>query len=70
MTPNTYADSPVVIADNNAFSGGSPAGAALPEARVGDGYLSDLLGDGFPLVIFARHLERELDIPRDLGHCR
>jgi 3-(3-hydroxy-phenyl)propionate hydroxylase len=63
MTPYTYADSPVVSADDMTFTGGPPAGAALPEARVGDGYLSDLLGDGFSLIVFGESLAQNVDIP-------
>ncbi|AXI47632.1 monooxygenase [Sulfitobacter sp. SK012] len=68
MTPYTYADSPVVIADDTTFTGGAPSGAALPEARVGDGYLSDLLGKGFSLIVFGEGLAQNLDIP-GLNHC-
>jgi len=52
MTPYTYADSPIVSADDPAFTGGPVPGASLPEARVGEGFLSDLLGPGFTLLAF------------------
>jgi len=63
MTPYTYADSPVVSADDPAFSGGPPAGAVLPEARQGDGYLSETLGEGFSLIIFDESLAKNMDFP-------
>lgn len=62
MTPYTYAVSPVVWADDPAFSGGPVAGAALPEARHDDGYLSDALGKGFSLVLFDPVLASNLDM--------
>ncbi|SDE69122.1 FAD-dependent monooxygenase [Ruegeria marina] len=52
MTPYTYADSPIVLPDDPGFDGGPVPGAPLPEARVGDGYLSDCLGPGFTLITF------------------
>ncbi|MHA7774117.1 FAD-dependent monooxygenase [Roseibium sp. M-1] len=50
MTPYTYADSPGVSPDDPGFEGGPCPGAPLPEARVGDGFLTDLLGPGFSLI--------------------
>ncbi|MDF1727566.1 MAG: FAD-dependent monooxygenase, partial [Sulfitobacter sp.] len=52
MTPYTYADSPIVLADDEGFDGGPVPGAPLPEVRLGDHFLSDLLGPGFSLVTF------------------
>lgn len=52
MTPYTYADSPVVAADDPAFDGGPVPGAPLPNTRWGDGFLSDHLGAGFTLIGF------------------
>lgn len=63
MTPYTYADSPVVCADDTRFSGGPVTGAMLPGACVGDWYLSDLLGAGFSLIVFDDDLAQNLDIP-------
>ncbi|MEH6737085.1 MAG: FAD-dependent monooxygenase [Sulfitobacter sp.] len=63
MTPYTYADSPVISADDTMFTGGPPAGAALPEACMGDEYLSDLLGNGFSLILFGDALAQKIDIP-------
>ncbi|MBR9844364.1 MAG: monooxygenase [Rhodobacteraceae bacterium] len=57
MTPYTYADSPIVAPDDPRFDGGPIPGAPLPEARVGDGFLSDLLGAGFTLVTVGEALE-------------
>lgn len=52
MTPYTYADSPIVSPDDPGFDGGPVPGAPLPEARVGDGFLSERLGGGFTLIAF------------------
>ncbi|CUH64315.1 3-(3-hydroxy-phenyl)propionate/3-hydroxycinnamic acid hydroxylase [Thalassovita gelatinovora] len=52
MTPYSYADSPIVSPDDPDFDGGPVPGAPLPEARVGDGFLSDRLGPGFSLIAF------------------
>lgn len=56
MTPYTYADSPIILPDDPAFDGGPCPGATLPEARVGDRFLSDLLGPGFTLITFGSSL--------------
>ena len=63
MTPYTYGDSPVVSLDDASFAGGPLAGAALPEVRVGEGYLSDLLGRGFSLIVFDENLAQSIEIP-------
>jgi 3-(3-hydroxy-phenyl)propionate hydroxylase len=63
MTPYTYADSPVVSSDDPAFEGGPRPGAPLPEARVGGGFLTDLLGPGFSLIAFDPGLGKDLDQP-------
>ncbi|WP_428687316.1 FAD-dependent monooxygenase [Roseibium sp.] len=60
MTPYTYADSPVVSADDPDFTSGPVPGATLPEARVGDRFLSDLLGPGFTLITFDEDLAEKL----------
>jgi 3-(3-hydroxy-phenyl)propionate hydroxylase len=62
MTPFTYADSPVVSLDDPAFDGGPVAGSILPNARVGDGYLSDLMGAGFSAVVFDGAVAAGLDL--------
>jgi 3-(3-hydroxy-phenyl)propionate hydroxylase len=56
MTPYTYADSPVVAPDDPGFGGGPVAGAALPDARTSEGFLTDLLGPGFSLIAFNREI--------------
>ena len=63
MTPYTYADSPVVLADDSRFAGGPRPGAPLPEARVGDGFLTDLLGPGFSLIVFDPDLAGDIGLP-------
>jgi 3-(3-hydroxy-phenyl)propionate hydroxylase len=60
MTPYTYADSPVVLADDPAFKGGPVPGAALPDARVGGGFLTDRLGGGFSVLCFDARLAEVL----------
>ena len=62
MTPYTYGDSPVVCADDPGFEGGPKAGAMLPEARIGDGYLTERLGTGFSVIVFDPRLAEDLDI--------
>lgn len=52
MTPYTYAASPAVLADDPGFDGGPVPGAALPDAAVGDGFLSDRVGKNFTLICF------------------
>ena len=63
MTPYTYADSPIVCADDPAFRGGPSAGAMLPNARVNGAYLSDLMGSGFSLILFDTQLAASIDLP-------
>lgn len=60
MTAFTYSDSPAVLPDDPAFSGGPGIGAVLPEARTGDGFLTDRLGPGFNLLCFDESLAAEL----------
>lgn len=61
MMPYTYADSPIVAADDQTFGQGSPvAGAALPNARLGEGFLSDHLGQGYTLISFDAALRVDL----------
>jgi 3-(3-hydroxy-phenyl)propionate hydroxylase len=52
MTPFTYAGSPGVLPDDTGFADGPVSGAAMVDARVGDGFLSDRMGPGFTLVCF------------------
>ena len=62
MTPYTYGDSPVVCPDDTDFTSGPPAGAMLPEARIGASYLTEKLGAGFSLIVFDERFAQELDI--------
>jgi len=66
MTPYTYAGSPAVLADDPGFAGGPVPGAALPDARVGEGFLSDRLGPGFTLICFDAELAGALKGVADL----
>lgn len=68
MTPYTYSESPVVLADDPDFNGGPVPGAAMPDARVGDGFLSDLMGPGFTLLCFSEGLADAPPID-DLNIC-
>lgn len=63
MTPYTYSNSPVVLADDASFTGGPVAGAMLPDACIDDGHLSDKLGEGFSVIVFDSKFAQSLDIP-------
>jgi 3-(3-hydroxy-phenyl)propionate hydroxylase len=54
MQPYTYRDSPITRfeANDSSFSGGPSSGAAAPDARLSDGYLLDLTGPDFTLLLF------------------
>ena len=56
MTPYTYADSPIVMPDDPGFDSGPIPGAPVPDARLGDGFLSDQLGPAFTLLSFGMTL--------------
>jgi 3-(3-hydroxy-phenyl)propionate hydroxylase len=58
MTPYTYADSPVVMVDDTGFATGPVPGSALPNARHGEGFLSDYLGPDFTLILCDPQLEK------------
>lgn len=60
MTPFTYAGSPAVMPDDPGFTGGAAPGAAMPDAAVRSGFLSDRLGSGYTLVCFNRQLSDEV----------
>lgn len=54
MQPYTYRDSPITrfAAHEAGFAGGPSSGAAAPDARLSDGYLLDLTGPDFTLLVF------------------
>ena len=52
MTPYTYADSPSVTPDVDAWQGGAGPGAIVPNLPSGAGFLSDRLGPAFTLLTF------------------
>lgn len=54
MTPYTYAESPLTVADRDAFEFGPSPGAVATEIRLGDGFLSDHFGRGFTVLAFGR----------------
>ncbi len=56
MTPFTYAGSPAVLPDDPEFAGGPAPGAAMPDAAIDAGFLSDRMGSGFTLVCFDKEL--------------
>lgn len=46
-TPCAYVASPLSTADDAAWPGGPPPGAPIPDARTGNGFLSEVLGHDF-----------------------
>jgi len=63
MTPYTYADSPLVTNDEGSWSKTAPLpGAALPDAILETGHLSDHLGQGFTLLTF------DPELAKSVGH--
>ncbi|WFM71450.1 FAD-dependent monooxygenase [Halomonas sp. CKK8] len=74
VTPYTYAESPLTLADDPAFEAGPIPGAPLINRRLGDDdFLLDHLGSGFNLLHFSEdgridaRLEQELDKLRSRG---
>ena len=54
VTPYTYAESPLTLADSDDFAEGPMPGAPLINRRLGEeDYLLDHLGTGFSLVLFS-----------------
>ncbi|WP_445004843.1 FAD-dependent monooxygenase [Halomonas mongoliensis] len=54
VTPYTYAESPLTLADDPAFAAGPVPGAPLVNRRLGDDdFLLDHLGEGFSLLHFS-----------------
>ncbi|MDI9330336.1 MAG: FAD-dependent monooxygenase [Alphaproteobacteria bacterium] len=52
MTPYTYAESPIVMADASPWRTGPGVGAVAHNLRLDTGFLSDLWGYGFTLMCF------------------
>ncbi|MCM2562080.1 FAD-dependent monooxygenase [Lutimaribacter sp. EGI FJ00015] len=52
MTPYTYAESPATAPDDPAFAKGPIAGAMFQDVALDDGFLGDLLGRDFTLLVF------------------
>jgi len=48
--PTTYLDSPLSTADDAHWSAGPAPGVPIPDAPLGNGYLSERLGNGFALL--------------------
>ncbi|MCA3280068.1 MAG: FAD-dependent oxidoreductase [Roseomonas sp.] len=48
--PTSYADSPLSTKDAAPWAAGPPPGAPIPDAPLGNGYLSERLGQGFALL--------------------
>jgi len=61
MTPYTYSESPAILDDDPGFECGPVPGAALPDARVGDLFLSDQMGCGFTLISFDQDFANQFD---------
>jgi 3-(3-hydroxy-phenyl)propionate hydroxylase len=49
-TPTAYAESPLSRMDTTPWAAGPPPGAPIPDAPLGNGYLSETLGQGFALL--------------------
>ncbi len=60
MTAFTYCGSPAVLTDDPAFKGGAVVGALMPEVKLADGFLSDMLGQGFSVLCFDAALAHEI----------
>ncbi len=65
MTAFTYHGSPAVLNDDPTFSGGLCVGSLMSDVKLHDGFLSDLLGQGFTVLCFdsalAQHIEGATD---------
>ena len=55
MTPYTYADSPATLPDSAEMTAGPVPGAMQTEVALGEGFLSDRLGEGFTLLVFGEN---------------
>ena len=68
MQPYTYADSPIVAAEQEpTFDGGPPPGAMAQNVKLEDGgYLLDHAGDGFTALLFCD--SEPSDVERDMLH--
>ncbi len=60
MTAFTYSESPAVLPDDPAFSGGPGVGAFMPEIKLNSGYLSDRLGKGFTVLCFGASMVEQI----------
>ena len=61
MTAFTYSESPAVLEEDPAFTAGPGVGSLLPEAKLGEGFLSDQLGNGHTVLCFDSELAQELE---------
>jgi len=52
MTPYTYAESPITLADRDDFSRGPKPGAVAGNVRLDEGWLSNRFGNGFSVLVF------------------
>lgn len=52
MTPYTYGDSPLTLADDPGFATGPAPGAVALDVALKDGFLSDQFGPGFTVLCF------------------
>jgi 3-(3-hydroxy-phenyl)propionate hydroxylase len=57
-TPSAYTASPLSTPDTAIWPGGPPPGAPIPDARLGNGYLSERLGQDFTLLAGAAETAR------------
>ncbi|PXX96645.1 FAD-dependent monooxygenase [Halomonas sp. LBP4] len=71
VTPYTYAESPLTLADRDAFSAGPIPGAPLINRRLGeDDFLLDHLGRGFTLLLFSEDGRLPDDLDKRLVDLR
>lgn len=60
MTAFTYNESPAVLPDDPAFSGGPRVGAVMPEVEISGGFVSSQLGPGFTVLCFDSTLAQQI----------
>ena len=62
FSPYKYSKSTAIIKDTNQnFLGGPKPGELLPEIKIDEGYLTDLLGEGFTIFWFIKDTAKKLE---------
>lgn len=67
MTAFTYSESPAVLPEDPAFSGGPGIGALMPDAKLDGEFLSGRLGAGFTVLCFDAELAADIEAGRAEG---